>query len=285
MKVHTIHTGFFKLDGGAMFGVVPKSLWQKLNPPDEQNLCTWAMRCLLIEHGDRRILVDTGIGDKQDEKFFSHFHPHGDTSLLGELARHCLQPNDITDVFLTHLHFDHVGGAVRRDDSGALLPTFPRARYWTNERHLHWALHPNDREKASFLQENIVPLQEAGVLHFLADTHEELYEWLPGLQVEWVHGHTEGMMLLHIDTEGQHLVYCADLLPSSYHIPMPYVMAYDVRPLHTLDEKASLLHRALENNWILVYEHDPVFEASRLRRDDRGRIVAHQAGSLAALLQ
>lgn len=283
MKVHCIHTGFFKLDGGAMFGVVPKSLWQRLNPPDENNLCTWAMRCLLIEHGDRRILVDTGIGDKQDAKFFSHFHPHGDTSLLGELAAHGLQAGDITDVFLTHLHFDHVGGAVRYNEAGELVPTFPNARYWTNQRHLQWALNPNDREKASYLRENIVPLQEAGVLHFLPDEHEGLYEWLPGIQVEWADGHTERMMLLHLDVDGKHLVYCADLLPSVHHIPMPYVMAYDVRPLSTLDEKAIFLHRALNNNWILIYEHDPVNEASRLRLDQRNRIVADAAGSLADL--
>ncbi len=274
IRVSTIDTGFFKLDGGAMFGIVPRQLWERLNPPDEKNLCTWAMRCLLVETDDRRILIDTGLGDKQDAKFRSHFHPHGKASLLNSLAENDLKPEDITDVLLTHLHFDHVGGAVRYDDDGKLIPTFPNATYWSNEVHFKWALYPNAREKASFLRENFVPLQDAGQLRFV-DTPGagEDVEWLPGISLRFLYGHTEAMMMPIIRNAGQTLVYCADLIPSSYHIGLPYVMAYDLRPLVTLQEKERLLGEAVEGGFELIFEHDPVVISGTLRQDERGRIV------------
>jgi glyoxylase-like metal-dependent hydrolase (beta-lactamase superfamily II) len=272
MKITTIPTGFFKLDGGAMFGIVPKRLWQKLNPPDENNLCTWSMRCLLIETGDSKILVDTGFGEKQDAKFRSFFEPHGSDSLLGSLRKQAIFAEDITDVFLTHLHFDHCGGAVKFDEKGALVPTFPNATYWSNEVHWQWAMDPNERERASFLKENFVPLKEAGVLRFI-DVQKGRADWLPGLQVQFVYGHTEAMMLLHINYYDRHLVYCADLLPSAFHIGMPYVMAYDVRPLVTLQEKEDLLADAVCENWVLFFEHDPVTSCATVQRSESGRIV------------
>ena len=276
MKITPIPTGYFKLDGGAMFGIVPKQLWERLNPPDELNLCTWAMRCLLIETGERKILVDTGIGDKQDARFRSHFHPHGEDTLLGSLRRVGLTPEDITDVLLTHLHFDHVGGAVRYDEQGRAVPTFPNATYWTNERHWEWALNPNPREAASFLSENLLPLREHGVLAFL-DVQQDDLPWLPGIRIRYVYGHTEAMMLPIIEHAGQTLVYCADLLASSYHIPMPYVMAYDLRPLDTLAEKRRLLEEAEAGDWVLAFEHDPRLGAARLTRNEKGRLVAGEA--------
>ncbi len=272
MDIHVIPTGYFKLDGGAMFGIVPKRLWNKLNPADDNNLCTWSMRCLLLDTGDRKILIDTGLGDKQDAKFRSHFEPHGEETLIGSLQQKGLRVEDITDVFLTHLHFDHAGGAVSRDTDGRLVPTFPNARYWSNEIHWQWALQPNDREQASFLQENFVPLQKAGVVHMLPVTTED-YEWLPGIRIRYVYGHTEAMMILFIDTGERTLVYCADLLPSSHHIGMPYVMAYDVRPLITLKEKRRLLNEAVDNNFLLFFEHDPSVAAATVQRTESGRIV------------
>lgn len=272
MKLTFIPTGYFKLDGGAMFGIVPKRLWERQNPPDANNLCTWALRCLLIESGDRKILVDCGIGGKQDEKWRSFFEPHGDDTLEGSLAAAHVSPEEITDVFLTHLHFDHCGGAVKIDGKGKFVPTFPNAVYWSNELHWRWAMQPNDKEKASFLQENFVPLKDAGVLQFL-DVQRDLLPWLPGLSVQYVFGHTEAMMTLHIDTSEQYFVYCADLLPSSFHVNMPWVMAYDVRPLVTLEEKAWLLNHAADKNWNLLFEHDPVGGCGTVIRDDRGRIV------------
>lgn len=271
MKLTPINTGFFKLDGGAMFGIVPKRLWQRLNPPDDNNLCTWAMRCLLIETKDRKILVDTGLGDKQDDKFRSHFEPHGDDNLLSSLAQVGVQPEAITDVFLTHLHFDHVGGAVKRDSKGALVPTFPNATYWTNEAHYQWALNPNAREKASFLKENFVPLMDAKVLRFIDVPNDG--EWLPGIRIRYVYGHTEAMMLLFIDTGDKTVVYTADLIPSSYHIGMPYIMAYDLQPLKTLAEKKQLLEEALAGNYELFFEHDPHLERCTVKKNERGRIV------------
>jgi len=273
MKIHFIDTGFFKLDGGAMFGVVPKQLWNRLNPADENNMCTWSMRCLLIETDDgRNILVDTGIGDKQDEKFRSHFEPHGEASLMGSLAAKGFSAEDITDVFLTHLHFDHVGGAVRRDESGALIPTFPKAIYWSNEIHFNWALLPNPREKASFLKENFVPLREAGILQFIKIEAEGV-QWHPQIEVQFAYGHTEAMMTLHIQNGNKKLVYCADVIPSSYHIGLPYVMSYDVRPLDTLKEKKKMLENALEEKAILIFEHDPKVPCGRLTTNQKGRIV------------
>lgn len=277
MKVHFIETGFLKLDGGAMFGIVPKRMWAKLNPPDENNLCTWAMRCLLIETDDqRRILVDTGLGDKQDAKFRSHFEPHGEDTLLKSLAAKGFSPEDITDVFLTHLHFDHVGGAVVRSPEGGLMPTFPNAVYWSNEVHWHWAMNPNEREAASFLKENFVPLQDAGVLKFIHAPilPETDVEWLPGIRLRFLYGHTEAMMMLFIDAGPEKYAYCADLLPSVHHIGMPYVMAYDLRPLQVLAEKKRLLQEALEGDYSLIFEHDPKVQCSKVIQTESGRIVA-----------
>ncbi len=273
MKISSLDTGFFKLDGGAMFGVVPKTLWQRTNPPDENNLCTWAMRCLLVETGDRKIIIDTGIGDKQDARFRSHFHPHGEATLLTSLRQHGLAPEDITDVLLTHLHFDHVGGAVRYDTAGKLVPTFPAATYWTNELHYQWAYAPNAREKASFLHENFVPLHEAGVLRYI-DVQRDDVEWLPGIHLRFLYGHTEAMMMPIFDLGDQHWVYCADLIPSASHIPLPYIISFDVRPLHTLEEKKRLLQESLDRNDLLLFEHDPVTAAVHLQRDAKNRIIA-----------
>ncbi len=275
MEFHIIHTGFFKLDGGAMFGVVPKTMWAKMNPPDENNMCTWAMRCLLIKTDERNILIDTGIGDKQDAKFRSHFHPHGEESLLGALKEKGLSVEDITDVILTHLHFDHVGGAVIRNEKGHLVPTFPNATYWSNQRHWDWAMNPNPREKASFLKENFVPLEEAGKLRFIPFDDEgngELY----GIRLRLLYGHTEAMMMPMIPYgKNKTLVYCADLMPSVHHVGLPYVMSYDIRPLETLKEKRILLDEAVEKGWELFFEHGPVYSKCEVIRNEKGRIVYH----------
>lgn len=282
MKVTALHAGNFKLDGGAMFGVVPKRMWQKLNPPDEQNMCTWAMRPLLVQTPDgRNIVIDTGLGNKQDEKFRSHFSPHGDQSLLSSLALAGLSKEDITDVILTHLHFDHCGGALWKDEeSGEVAPTFPKARYWSNERHWRWAMNPNERERASFLKENFVPLQEAGILHFIPDQPNAVF--CPGINIRLFNGHTEAMMvpLITLDSS-QELLYAADAMPSRWHIGMPYVMAYDVRPLITLEEKALMLQEALERKQLIFFEHDPWADCGTVTKDDAGRIILEKAGNLA----
>ena len=275
MKIYTIETGMFKLDGGAMFGVVPKSIWNKINPSDENNLCSWALRCLLIEDGGRLILVDNGIGDKQDAKFFSHYYLHGDDTLNKSLALHGFHREDITDVFLTHLHFDHCGGSIVRQGD-KLVPAFPNAIYWSHRLHWDSAVHPNEREKASFLKENILPIQESGQLKFVdqlpgAKSANGLIPFdLPSIQIRVVNGHTQSMMLPQINYIGETLVYMADLLPSMGHIPLPYVMAYDMFPLTTLEEKKSFLKEALENNYVLFFEHDPVAECCRLVATERG---------------
>lgn len=267
MNLYTIDTGLFKLDGGAMHGVVPKSLWQKRNPADDNNLCTWAMRCLLIETDGRLILVDTGIGDKQDEKFFSHYYLHGAGSLEGSLNKHGFTADDITDVFLTHLHFDHVGGAVKRVGE-QLLPTFKNAQYWSNQAHWEWAVHPNDREKASFLKENILPLQESGQLRFIETADGAA--WMNGIKIRYVNGHTEAMMLPQIQYKGRTILYAADLLPSKAHIPLAWIMGYDMRPLDTLQEKKRLLQEAVAGNWLLYFEHDAINEMCALEQSDKG---------------
>ena len=281
MKIHTLNTGLFKLDGGAMHGVVPKSMWQKQNPADETNMCTWAMRCLLIEHGNYRILVDTGMGTKQDEKFFSHYHPHGGDTLESSLAALGFSASDITDVFLTHLHFDHCGGAVKREADGTLVPSFPRAKYWTNRAHWATATKPNAREAASFLKENILPLEEACVLRFFEGADGD--EWLDDFRVRLVSGHTDAMMLPQIRYNGRTILFCADLIPSAAHVSLPWVMAYDMQPLLTLEEKARILKEAVGNDWILVFEHDARIEACTLAQTDRGVRVG-KAGLLAELL-
>lgn len=279
MRLHSIHTGFFKLDGGAMFGVVPRVMWMKLNPPDENNMCTWAMRSLLIQKEGRNILIDTGIGDKQDAKFRSHFHPHGDESIVKSLAKLGLGLEDITDVLLTHLHFDHSGGAVSRDVEGNLVPTFPNATYWSNKAHWDWAMNPNPREKASYLKENFVPLKDAGVLQFIDFGEEGEVEW-EGIRLRLLYGHTGSMMMPIIPYKDTKLVYCADLMPSMYHLSLPYVMAYDVKPLETLKEKKVLLDEALENDWVLFFEHDPVNEICSVVKNKKGRITYSNPSSI-----
>ncbi len=276
MKLHVIDTGFFKLDGGAMFGVVPKSLWSRYQQPDENNLCTWAMRCLLIEKDDKRILIDTGMGNKQNEKFFSHYHPHGNTSLLGSLKAKGFSPEDITDVVLTHLHFDHCGGAVSKDADGNLYTTFPNATYWSDKEHWNWAINPNAREKASFLKENILPIQEAGQLEFV----NEYTKIIPELTFALANGHTEGMLIPYIQFGEETIVFMADLLPSPTHIPLAWVMGYDVRPLVTVREKETFLQEAVEKNYLLFYEHDAQTEASRVVATDRGNYKAGETGRL-----
>jgi len=274
MKVSFVQAGFFKLDGGAMFGVVPKRMWNKLNPSDENNMCTWSMRCLLIETGDRKILVDTGMGNKQDAKFRSHFEPHGDFDLNSSLGSLALEAEDITDVFLTHLHFDHVGGALSKLESGEIYPTFPNATYHTNQLHYDWAMNPNPREKASFLKENFVELKSLGVLNFIDIKHEtEAFTWLPGIELQLYYGHTHAMMGLHLDVGGYQLKYVADLMPSSFHVGLPYVMSYDIDPLKSIEEKRAFHERVLEENALILFEHDPVNAAATLSVNDRGRTV------------
>lgn len=268
MKLYSINTGFFKLDGGAMFGVVPKSMWNKLNPADENNLCTWAMRSLLIEDGNRLILVDTGIGNKQDAKFFSHYYLHGEDTMDKTLASHGFHRNDITDVLLTHLHFDHVGGAIVIEKN-KMVPAFKNATYWSNEQHWQWATKPNDREKASFLKENIQPIQDSGKLKFI-EVKEDI-AFSANITIRFVNGHTHAMMLPQINNyKGRTLVYVADLLPSIGHIPIPYVMAYDMFPLTTLQEKKAFLQEALQNSFVLFFEHDPLYECCTLHMTEKG---------------
>lgn len=283
MKITALHAGNFKLDGGAMFGVVPRRMWEKLNPPDPQNMCTWAMRPLLAQTPNgRNIVIDTGMGNKQDEKFRSHFLPHGEQTLFGSLAQAGLGREDVTDVFLTHLHFDHCGGALwKNEDSGQIELAFPNAQYWTNRAHFDWAMNPNERERASFLKENFLPLHEAGRLNFLEVKQD--VEFCPGIRVRFFNGHTEAMMapLIEMD-KGQKLLYCADAMPSRWHIGMPYVMAYDIRPLQTLEEKAALLTEALRERYVLFFEHDPSAECGTLRQDESGRIVLDKVGLLSS---
>ena len=278
MKLYSINTGYFKLDGGAMFGVVPKSIWNKLNPADENNLCSWALRCLLLEDEGKLILIDTGMGDKQDAKFFGYYYLHGDETLDKSLALHGFTKDDITDVFLTHLHFDHCGGSIVREGD-KLIPAFKNATYWSNEKHWQWATQPNEREKASFLKENILPIQESGQLKFIEMNGESSMvngvNIIPSLITDhlsllFANGHTDAMMLPVINYKGKTIVYMADLLPSVAHIPLPYVMGYDMFPLTTLQEKKSFLTTALANDYILFFEHDPVNECCTLQQTEKG---------------
>ena len=267
MKLHTIETGYLKLDGGAMFGVVPKTMWQKLNSPDENNMCTWAMRCLLIEDGNKLILIDNGIGNKQDEKFFGHYHLHGDDTLEKSLKARGFGLDDITDVFLSHLHFDHCGGSVRKTKDGISFElNFPNAIFWSNNDHWNWATEPNAREKASFLKENILPIQESGQLKFTTDGAEVF----PNVKVKYMNGHTDGMMLPHIQYKGRTIVFVADLLPSAAHLPIPFIMAYDTRPLISMNEKAAFIKEAQEKDYILFFEHDPHHECCDLKMTEKG---------------
>lgn len=268
MNLHVINTGFFKLDGGAMFGVVPKSIWQKTNPPDERNLCNWAMRCLLVEEGNTLMLIDNGLGDKQDEKFFSHYFLNGNDSLERSLSRAGFSTGDITDMFLSHLHFDHCGGGIKRVGD-KFITTFPKATYWSNEDHWQWATKPNAREKASFLKENILPMQESGQLKFINEK-EERTKPFQFMDIFYASGHTDKMMIPKIRYKNHTICFMADLLPSVGHIPLPYVMGYDTRPLITLEEKAAFLNEAADNQYILFLEHDPVNECCTVQRTEKG---------------
>jgi glyoxylase-like metal-dependent hydrolase (beta-lactamase superfamily II) len=270
MKLHALNTGMFKLDGGAMFGVVPKTLWQKTNPADEYNMCTWAMRSMLIEDGNKLMLIDAGIGDKQSEKFFSHYYLHGDDSLHGNLKKLGFHTDDITDVFLTHLHFDHCGGAINRVGENQFAPAFKNATFWSNEKHWQWATVPNAREKASFLSENILPIQESGQLKFIERTGNFTENVFENIDVFFADGHTESQMIPHIKYKGRTIVFMADLLPSVGHIPLPYVMGYDTRPLITLDEKGKFLKRAADENFVLFLEHDGVNQCCTLQNTEKG---------------
>ncbi|MFZ1704229.1 MAG: MBL fold metallo-hydrolase [Saprospiraceae bacterium] len=284
MKLHILQTGKFKLDGGAMFGVVPKRMWSKLNPPDDENLCTWGLRCLLIEDGQQKILIDTGIGHKQDDRFKKHFYPHETEEFADLLSKINLTEGDITDVIITHFHFDHVGGAVKYNEKGQLVPTFPNAKYWSNKKHYDWAINPNPRESASFLKENFVPLMEHQVLHFV-DTDPGV-SFNAFINFDFVYGHTEAMMIPYIKLQsGNTLVYCADLLPSHHHIPMPYVMAYDIRPLETLKEKQTLFDRVTDGNHFLFYEHDDVMACSSVQVSETGRVVFGSAFDLSTIMK
>jgi glyoxylase-like metal-dependent hydrolase (beta-lactamase superfamily II) len=267
MKLYSVNAGYFKLDGGAMFGVVPKTIWNRLNPADENNMCSWAMRCLLIEDGNRLILIDNGMGDKQDEKFFGYYFLHGTDSLERSLKKHGFGFDDITDMVLTHLHFDHCGGSIKyNSDRTRLEPAFKNAKFYCNAKHWEWATHPNLREKASFLKENILPIKESGQLNFI----DEKSELIPGLRFMEVNGHTEAMMLPIITTNGNTLIYMADLVPSAAHIPVPYVMGYDMRPLETIHEKERILKQAADNHWTLFFEHDPKIECVNLEMTEKG---------------
>ncbi len=270
MKISIVEAGKFKLDGGAMFGVVPKSMWSKLNPPDDNNMCTWATRNILVETGERKILFDCGMGRKQNEKFRSHFEPH-DGDIHESIASGTIDPAEITDVFLTHLHFDHCGGALMMNEANEIVPTFPNATYWSTESHFNWAYTPNPREKASFLKENFVPLRDRSILNFIPMVQD--YEWLPGIKIRFYFGHTEAMMVPEICLEdGTRAFFCADLLPSAYHVRMPYVMAYDLRPLKTLQEKKSFYDHVLSfEKSLLIFEHDPVNPLGKLFLNEKGR--------------
>lgn len=265
MRLYTIETGNFKLDGGAMFGVVPKPLWERTNPADAQNRIEIAARSLLIETDKRLILIDTGLGNKQSEKFFSHYALWGNHSLDLSLKAHGFHRDDITDVFLTHLHFDHCGGAIARNSKGGYAPAFKNAHYWSNRAHWDWAVQPNAREGASFLSENILPIAESGQLKFVEDEPNAL-----GFEVLFFDGHTEKQMLPKIEYQGKTLVFAADLIPTVGHLPVPYIMGYDTRPLQTLKEKASFLQKAVENDYLLFLEHDASHELISLKSTEKG---------------
>jgi len=267
MNLYSIVNGYFKLDGGAMFGVVPKTIWNKIAPADENNLIRLAMRSLLIEDNGRLIMVDTGIGDKQDEKLMRHYYLHGDDSTDKSLAAHGYSRDDITDVYLTHLHLDHAGGAVKMIN-GEYVPAFPNARYWTNKSHWDWAMNPNDREKASFLKENLLPLEERNVLHFLEPNAQNQ---LPiNISTRISSGHTEWMMIPVLQYKQRTIVFVADLIPTTAHIPVPYVPAYDVNPLQTMQEKAAFLTEAFKNEYILFFGHDADIECCTLQMTEKG---------------
>ena len=271
MNLYPINAGNFKLDGGAMFGVVPKSLWQKTNPSDSDNLIDLTARCMLIESGSRLILVDAGMGDKQSEKFFSYYKPWGDDSLVKSINSAGFSIDEITDVFLTHLHFDHCGGSTVLNSNNVSVPLFKNAKYWSNKSHWDWATNPNSREKASFLKENLIPIEESGQLCFLDvklpgfNHYDEL-----GFDVLFVDGHTEKQMIPKVSYSGKEVVFMADLLPTAGHIPLPYIMGYDVRPLTTLEEKRSFLNLAVKEEYCLFMEHDAHNQIITLKNTEKG---------------
>ncbi len=267
MNLYTINTGHFKLDGGAMFGVVPKSIWNKLNPADENNMCSWAMRCLLIEDGGRLILIDNGMGGKQDAKFFGHYYLHGGDNLDNSLAFHGFSVKDVTDVFLTHLHFDHCGGSIKwNNDRTKFEPVFKNATYHVHQEHWNEALHPNVREKASFLKENILPIEESGHLKLFGDD----MNLHPEVTLFKSNGHTNSMMIPQIKFGELNIAFMADLIPSVGHISPNYVMGYDVRPLETMRERTSFLTKAVHEKTILFFEHDPIHECATVIQTDKG---------------
>lgn len=271
MKIYAINTGYFKLDGGAMFGVVPKSIWGKTNPSDANNMCNWALRCMLIEDGKKLILIDCGIGNKQSNNFFRHYYLFGEDSLDKSLAKYGFERNDITDVILTHLHFDHCGGAICWNADKTLLePAFKNATFWSNKHHWKWATQPNPREKASFLSENIKPIEESGQLMHVVRSGRITQDGIPGINFFFADGHTESQMIPMINYKGKTIAFMADLLPSIGHIPLPYVMGYDTRPLLTLDEKSDFLNLAAENEFILFLEHDPINECCTVKQTEKG---------------
>jgi len=272
MKLYPIETGNFKLDGGAMFGVVPKSIWNKTNPADDNNLIDIAARCLLIEDGNRLVLIDTGMGNKQSDKFFGYYSLWGSHSLDKSLAKYGFHRDDITDVFMTHLHFDHCGGSIQwNKDRTGYEPAFKNAVFWSNENHWQWATEPNVREKASFLKENIIPMQESGQLRFVQRPEEDfLVKSELGFGILFVDGHTEKQMIPHIQYQDKTIVFCADLLATAGHIPVPYVMGYDTRPLLTMPEKTKFMNAAAENNYYLFLQHDAHNEIIRVEKTERG---------------
>jgi len=278
MKIYPINAGYFKLDGGAMFGVVPKSIWSRTNEPDSKNMCSWAMRCMLVEDGDRLMLIDTGIGDKQSEKFFSYYFLHGDATLQKSLAAHGFGFDDITDVFLTHLHFDHCGGAITQVGENRFEPVFKNAKYWSNKDHWQWATVPNMREKASFLKENINPIEASGQLQFVERKGQITTNVFDGMDVFFANGHTEAQMLPMLHYKGKKLVFMADMLPSTGHIPLAYVMGYDTRPLLTLEEKSTFLNMAADEEMVLFLEHDAINQCCTVQHTERG-VRLKDAGS------
>ncbi|MCX7551277.1 MBL fold metallo-hydrolase [Xanthomarina sp. F2636L] len=272
MKLYPIESGNFKLDGGAMFGVVPKSLWQRTNPADSNNMIDIAARCLLIENGNKLILVDTGMGNKQSDKFFGYYYLWGNNNIDNSLKQFGFHRDDITDVFMTHLHFDHCGGSVQwNKNKTGYEPAFKNAHFWSNKDHWKWATQPNNREKASFLKENILPMEESGQLKFtsLPDT-DILKNSELGFDLFFANGHTDKQMIPMINYKGKTICFMADLLPTAGHIPLPFVMGYDTRPLLTLDEKEKFLNLAANNNYYLFLEHDAHNEIITVKHTDKG---------------
>lgn len=268
MKLSVIDAGNFKLDGGAMFGVVPKVLWSKQIPADDLNLCSWKMRCLLIEDGERLILIDTGMGNKQSEKWLGYYYRHGEGDLIKNIRAQGYHEKQITDVILSHLHFDHAGGAVSwNSDKTGYIPTFSNAKYWTHSEHWDWAMNPNEREKATFLTENLLPLQEHGQLNFVDKTYSPFGKSIAILTAD---GHTEKMLMPVINTGKQKLIFIADTIPSHAHVHVPYCMGYDVRPLVTMTEKKDLLNTIIKEDWLVFYDHDPFYDISKIEETAKG---------------